>query len=74
MHTQAYYTPDGSYIASVSRLEDELRLSCAATGDLVGAYKVSCDLQRVSPFLRGPRLSLASLILLCAFALAKDEG
>ena len=39
-YTKAYYTPDGSYIASVSRLEDELRLSCAATGDLVGAYKV----------------------------------
>ena len=39
-YTKAYYTPDGSYIASVSRLEDELRLSCAATGELVGAYRV----------------------------------
>ena len=38
-YTKAYYTHDGSYIASVSRLEDELRLSCAATGERGGGGK-----------------------------------
>jgi type IV pilus assembly protein PilQ len=39
-YTKAFYTPDGSYIVSCSRLEDEIRLSCAASGELVGAYQV----------------------------------
>jgi hypothetical protein len=41
-YTKAFYTPDGSYVVSCSRLEDEIRLSCAVTGELVGAYQV-CD-------------------------------
>ena len=39
-YTKAAYTACGSFVASVSRLEDELRLSCACSGELVAAYRV----------------------------------